>query len=93
MSVVQRRISALCTIRSVGGSKTIGSTATSSFYDGLNPVQELHLGAPSANTITGLGIDEYFQRTDSSGASSYLTDALGSMLTLANVARARLEQA
>jgi len=86
MSVVQRRISALCTIRSVGGSKTIGSTATSSFYDGLNPVQELQLRAPSANTITGLGIDEYFQRTDASGASSYLTDALDSTLALANSA-------
>jgi len=85
-SVVRRRISALCTNRSVGGSRTIGSTATSSFYDGLNPVQELQLGAPSANTITGLGIDEYFQRTDSSGASSYLTDALGTTLALANPA-------
>ena len=36
--------------------------------------------------LTGLGIDEYFQRTDASGASSYLTDALGSTLALANSA-------
>ena len=48
--------------------KTIGSTSTQFLYDGLNPVQELQNGAPSANLITGLGIDEYFQRTDSAGA-------------------------
>jgi RHS repeat-associated protein len=53
-------------------------------YDGLNPVQELQAGSPSANMLTGLGIDEYFQRSDSSGASSLLTDALGSTLALAD---------
>ncbi|MFZ1888221.1 MAG: RHS repeat-associated core domain-containing protein [Candidatus Binataceae bacterium] len=41
---------------------------------------------PTANAPAGLGIDEYFQRTDVSGASSYLTDALGSTLALANSA-------
>jgi RHS repeat-associated protein len=66
--------------------KTIGGTATSFLYDGLNPVQELQSGSPSASMLTGLGIDEYFQRTDASGASSYLTDALGSTLALANPA-------
>ncbi len=75
-------------------SKTIGSIATSFLgacpermrRNGLNPVQELQAGAPSANLLTGLGIDEYFRRTDASGASSYLTDALGSTLALANPA-------
>jgi len=67
-------------------SKTIGSTATSFLSDGLNPVQELQSGSPSASMLTGLGIDEYFQRTDASGASSYLTDALDSTLALANSA-------
>jgi RHS repeat-associated protein len=67
-------------------SKTVGSTATSFLYDGLNPVQELQSGVPSANTMTGLGIDEYFQRNDASGASSYLTDRLGSTMALANSA-------
>jgi RHS repeat-associated protein len=32
--------------------------------------------------LTGLGIDEYFQWTDSSGSSDLLTDALGSTLEL-----------
>jgi RHS repeat-associated protein len=50
----------------------------------MNPVQEVQNGAPSANMLTGLGIDEYFQRTDSSGASSLLADALGSTLAMAD---------
>lgn len=29
---------------------------------------------PKTAMLTGLGIDEYLQRTDASGASSYLTD-------------------
>jgi RHS repeat-associated protein len=63
-------------------SKTIANTATQFLYDGLNPVQELQSGTPSANLLTGLGIDEYFQRTDSAGARDYLTDILGSTLAL-----------
>ena len=62
--------------------KTIGSTSTQFLYDGLNPVQELQNGAPSANLITGLGVDEYLQRTDSAGARDYLSDILGSSLAL-----------
>jgi YD repeat-containing protein len=65
-------------------SKTINGASTGFLYDGLNPIQELQNGAPSANMLTGLGIDEYFQRSDSSGASSLLTDALGSTLALAD---------
>jgi RHS repeat-associated protein len=45
-------------------------------------VQELQSGTPSANLLTGLGIDEYFQRTDSGGAMNFLTDALGSRIAL-----------
>jgi hypothetical protein len=41
---------------------------------------------PTANLLTGLGIDEYFQRTDSAGARSFLTDNLGSTLALADSA-------
>ncbi len=62
--------------------KTINGTSTQFLYDGLNPVQELQNGAPSANLVTGLGVDEYFQRTDSTGARDYLTDILGSTLAL-----------
>jgi RHS repeat-associated protein len=62
--------------------KTIGGTSTQFLYDGLNLVQEIQNSAPNANLLTGLGIDEYFQRTDSAGARNYLTDVLGSTLAL-----------
>ena len=39
--------------------------------------------APSANLLTGLGLDEVFTRTDDAAGTRYfLTDALGSTLTL-----------
>jgi RHS repeat-associated protein len=67
--------------------KTIGGTMTQFLYDGLNPVQELDGASPpnvTANLLTGLGIDEYFTRTDSSGTANFLTDNLGSVIALAN---------
>jgi RHS repeat-associated protein len=63
-------------------SKTIGGTTTQFLYDGLNPVQELSGGSPTANLLLGLGIDEFFTRTDSTGVRTYLTDALGSSVAL-----------
>ena len=60
-------------------SKTVSGVSTSYLYDGVNPVQE-----GSASLLTGLGIDEYLMRTDSSGSRSLLTDALGSTLALAD---------
>jgi RHS repeat-associated protein len=63
-------------------SRTVGSTMTQFLYDGLNPVQELASGTPTANLLTGLGIDEYFTRTDAAGARNLLTDARGSTIAL-----------
>jgi RHS repeat-associated protein len=62
--------------------KTVGGTTTGFLYDGLNPVQELAGGLPAASLVTGLGIDEYFTRTDGVGARHFLTDALGSTVAL-----------
>ncbi len=62
--------------------KSISAMTTQFLYDGLNPVQEIQNGAPSANLLTGLGVDEYFQRTDSAGVRNYLTDILDSTLAL-----------
>ena len=42
-------------------SKTIAGTSTQFLYDGLNPVQELQGGAPSANLLTGGRLDEIFR--------------------------------
>ncbi len=62
--------------------KTINGTTTNFVYDGLNPVQEKSGGAVTANLLTGLGIDEFFTRTDGGGVSALLTDALGSTVAL-----------
>jgi RHS repeat-associated protein len=69
--------------------KTINQQTTAFLCDGWNPVQELlpsGLGqfAPTANMLTGLGIDEFFQRADANGAQSFISDALGSALVLTN---------
>jgi RHS repeat-associated protein len=64
--------------------KTVGGTTTQFLYDGQTPVQELSGGTPTANLLTGLGIDEYFTRTDVAGVRNYLTDGLGSSLALAD---------
>src|ERR1700680_633404 len=64
--------------------KTISSTATNYLYDGANTVQELSGTTPTANLLTGLGIDERFTRTDSTWTGNFLTDALGSTLALAD---------
>ncbi len=64
-------------------SKNILGTATSFLYDGANAVQEVIGGSNTANSLMG-GIDEVFQRADSSGARSFLADALGSSIALAD---------
>lgn len=68
-------------------SKNITGSVTNFVYDGSNPVQELDGANPpniTGNLLTGLNIDEYFTRTDSSGAMNLLTDNLGSALALAD---------
>jgi RHS repeat-associated protein len=64
--------------------KTVGGTSTGFLYDGLDAVQELSAGLPSANMLTGLGIDDVLQRIDAAGSRSLLVDALGSTLALAD---------
>jgi len=66
--------------------KTIGSSTTEFLLDGVNPVQETSGATVLANILPGLGIDEFFTRTDVvAGTTSYfLPDALGSALALAD---------
>jgi len=61
--------------------KSIVGTTTTFLYEGANAVQEVIGGTSTANSLSG-GIDEVFQRTDSAGARSFLTDPLGSTLAL-----------
>jgi RHS repeat-associated protein len=62
--------------------KTVQGTTTNFLYDGLNPVQEKSGATVTANLLTGLGIDEFFTRTDGVGVRSLLPDALGSTVAL-----------
>ncbi|NOU11968.1 MAG: RHS repeat protein [Nitrospira sp.] len=62
--------------------KTINTTTTKFVYDGLNPVQEKNGATVTANLLTGLGIDEFFTRTDGAGVRSLLPDPLGSTVAL-----------
>ena len=64
--------------------KTLGATVTSYLYDGANTVQELTAASPSANMLTGLGMDELFQRVDGATTRTALSDALGGTLALAD---------
>jgi RHS repeat-associated protein len=66
--------------------KTLGATITSYLYDGANNVQELTNGSPTANVLTGLGVDELFQRTEGATIRTFLSDALGSTVALADSA-------
>jgi YD repeat-containing protein len=63
--------------------KTINGQSTSVLYDGLDAVQE---SGPEgdASYLRTLGIDEALSRTDGNGTLTYLTDALGSTLALAD---------
>jgi RHS repeat-associated protein len=61
--------------------KNILATTTSFLYDRANAVQEVIGGTNTANSLMG-GVDEVFQRTDSVGARSFLSDALGGTLAL-----------
>jgi RHS repeat-associated protein len=65
-------------------SKSFGGLTTVYLYDGFDVVQEQIGGSPSANYLLGLGIDERFSRSDGTGTTHYLADALGSTLALAN---------
>ena len=62
--------------------KTVQGVTTNFVYDGLNPVQEKAGATVTANLLTGLGIDEFFTRTDGVGVRALLSDALGSTVAL-----------
>jgi RHS repeat-associated protein len=70
--------------------KTVNSSLTEFLFDSVNPVQETSGTTILANILTGLGIDEFFARTDvlAGTTSNLLTDALGSTIALADSAGA-----
>ena len=69
------------------GQTTSGLTAQY-VYDMLNVAQEEYTGGTVADMLPGLGLDENFARTDSSGSYAMLPDVLGSTIGLVNTAGA-----
>jgi len=68
--------------------KTINGSLTEFLFDKRNPVQETSGATVLANILPGLGIDEFLTRTDVAAGttSSFLPDALGSAIALADTA-------
>jgi RHS repeat-associated protein len=62
--------------------RTLNGTVINYVYDGLNSVQEKNGATVTANLLPGLGIDEFFTRTDGVGVRALLPDALGSTVAL-----------
>ena len=62
--------------------KIVQGTTSNYVYDGLNPVQEKAGVTVTTNLLMGLGIDEFFTRTDGVGVRALLPDALGSTVAL-----------
>jgi RHS repeat-associated protein len=69
------------------GKSITGVASTGFLFDGVNSVQEIASGSPSANLMVG-NTDENFLRTASSGSSAFLADALGSTIGLADASGA-----
>jgi RHS repeat-associated protein len=60
----------------------VNDVSTAFLYDNVTPVQEQSNGTVTANLLTGLGIDEYFIRSDAAGTRTLLADAIGSTVAL-----------
>ena len=70
--------------------KTINGSLTEFLYDGVNPVQETSGATVLANILGGLGIDEFFSRSDvpADSTSHFLPDGLRSAVALTDPAGA-----
>lgn len=60
-------------------------------YDGVNPVQESS-GTQVVGILAGLGVDERFARTEASGRTYFLVDALGSTKALTDASGAVVQR-
>lgn len=63
---------------------TLNGSTTSYLDDGQNVLEELSGTTVAASYLLGPGPVQRYARSDSTGTSSYLTDALGSVIGLAN---------
>ena len=69
----------------------LNGATTGYLYDGLNAVLETH-GNTATSILNELAVDERFARTDTSGRTDFLTDALNSTIGLTNSSGALVEQ-
>ncbi|MEU7384191.1 MULTISPECIES: RHS repeat-associated core domain-containing protein [unclassified Streptomyces] len=65
-------------------SKTIGGSTSRSLADGSNPLVEQDGSGATTATVATSGLDEFLTRTEGGTTQVYLTDALGSVIGLAN---------
>lgn len=73
------------------GKAARGGVPTQFLYDGANAVQETQ-GSNANAILTGLGVDERFARSDVTGRTYFLTDALNSTIALTDPTGAIREQ-
>ncbi|WUW19284.1 polymorphic toxin-type HINT domain-containing protein [Streptomyces sp. NBC_01463] len=64
--------------------KTIGGTTDKFLTDGSNPLVEQNGSGDTAATVATSGLDQYLTRSENGSTQVYLTDALGSVIGLAN---------
>ncbi|MFF1919425.1 RHS repeat-associated core domain-containing protein [Streptomyces sp. NPDC058221] len=64
--------------------KTVGGTTSKFLTDAGNPLVEQNGSGETAATVATSGLDEFLTRTENGATQVYLTDALGSVVGLAN---------
>ncbi|WP_406730103.1 RHS repeat-associated core domain-containing protein [Streptomyces sp. NBC_01794] len=63
---------------------TVSGTTRKSLTDGSNPLVEQTQSGQTSATVATAGLDQYLTRTEDGQTQTYLTDALGSVVGLAN---------
>ncbi|MFC5912441.1 RHS repeat-associated core domain-containing protein [Streptomyces pulveraceus] len=64
--------------------RTVGRTTNKFLTDGSNPLVEQNGTGDTTATVATSGLDEFLTRTENGATQVYLTDALGSVIGLAN---------
>ncbi|MFG2217397.1 polymorphic toxin-type HINT domain-containing protein [Streptomyces sp. NPDC048685] len=64
--------------------KTVGGATNKFLTDGSNPLVEQNGTGDTTATVATSGLDEFLTRTENGATQIYLTDALGSVIGLAN---------
>lgn len=68
----------------IRSSKKLGDTTQKYLTDGSNPLVEQTGSGATAATVATSGLDQYLTRTENGATQVYLTDALGTVVGLAN---------